>query len=217
MAETERSTKRILVTYATLSGSTAEVARSVGDEIATQGVAVEVMPLSQVTSLANYNGVVLGGPMILGWHREALGFLRRHRRTLQQLPLAVFVMALSLTETGERPSGVSVSVDENLPRPPVMPGRLTFRERYANVTNYLRPILAALRPVKPVSVGIFGGRMDYGRLKWWAVLFAMLLVQAPAGDKRNWAAIRSWAGGLPAAFRLGAAEAKPTSPSLAMD
>jgi hypothetical protein len=35
--------------------------------------------------------------------------------------------------------------------------------------------------------------MEYGRLKWWAVLFAMLVVQAPAGEKRNWTAIREWA------------------------
>ena len=44
--------------------------------------------------------------------------------------------------------------------------------------------------------------MEYGRLKWWAVLFAMLIIQAPAGDKRNWTAIKSWAAELPAAFQL---------------
>jgi menaquinone-dependent protoporphyrinogen IX oxidase len=44
-----------------------------------------------------------------------------------------------------------------------------------------------------VSIGVFGGRLEYGRLKWWAVLFAMFIVQAPAGDKRNWPAIRAWA------------------------
>jgi hypothetical protein len=34
------------------------------------------------------------------------------------------------------------------------------------------------------------------------VLFAMLIIQAPAGDKRNWTAIKSWAAELPAAFQL---------------
>jgi hypothetical protein len=33
-------------------------------------------------------------------------------------------------------------------------------------------------------------------LKWWAVLFVMLIIQAPAGDRRNWEAIRTWAAGL---------------------
>jgi hypothetical protein len=39
-------------------------------------------------------------------------------------------------------------------------------------------------------------------LKWWAVLFAMLIIQAPAGDRRNWAAIRAWAAGLPVALKI---------------
>jgi menaquinone-dependent protoporphyrinogen IX oxidase len=80
-------------------------------------------------------------------------------------------------------------------------GRLSFRERYATLGNYLRPILRATSPAKPVSVGVFGGRLEYGRLKWWAVIFAMLIIQAPAGDKRNWEAIRAWAAGLGEAFR----------------
>jgi menaquinone-dependent protoporphyrinogen IX oxidase len=60
----------------------------------------------------------------------------------------------------------------------------------------------ATRPVKPVNVGFFGGRLEYGRLKWWAVLFVMLIIQAQAGDRRNWAAIRAWASNLAAKFQL---------------
>jgi menaquinone-dependent protoporphyrinogen oxidase len=203
--------KRILVTYATLSGSTDEVARTISEEITASGVQVDVIPLRQVKSLAGYDGVVLGGPMIMGWHRDALGFLRQHRKTFQRLPFAIFVMALSLTETGAAPpEGVPLVVDNHLPKPPEKAGRLTFRERYANASNYLRPILAAARPAKPVSVGIFGGRLDYGRLKWWAVLFAMLLIQAPAGDRRNWPAIRAWASSLPAALGVTSPQAELT-------
>jgi hypothetical protein len=127
--------------------------------------------------------------------------------------LAVFVMAMSLTQTGETSvDGVPVSVDEKLPKPPQKEGRLNLRERYANLSNYVRPILKATRPAKPVSIGVFGGRLDYGRLKWWAVLFAMVIVQAPAGDRRNWTAIRSWAAGIPAAFQLKVTETDGLTP-----
>ena len=138
----------------------------------------------------------------MGWHRAALRFLKKNRGAFQRIPLAVFVTAMSLTQTGETSvGGVPVYVDEKLPRPPENEGRLKFRERYARLANYLRPILTATRPVKPVSVGVFGGRLEYGRLKWWAVLFAMLIIRAPAGERRNWPAIRSWAAGLPAALQ----------------
>jgi len=186
-----------------MAGSTVEVARVVGEEIAKSGAQVDVLPLGEVKGLDVYDGVVVGGPMIMGWHRAALGFLKKHREALQRIPLAVFVMAMSLTQTGETSvDGVPVEVDEKLPKSPEQEGRLNFRERYARLANYVRPILKATRPVKPVDIGVFGGRLEYGRLKWWAVLFVMVIIQAPAGDRRNWTAIRSWAAGLPAALQL---------------
>ncbi len=195
--------KRVLVAYATMAGSTAEVAQAVGEEIARGDLQVDVLPLSEAQDIEAYDAVVVGGPMIMGWHRAALRFLRSHRRAFQRIPLAVFVMAISLTQTSDmNVSGVPVTVDEKLPRSPEQEGRLKFKERYARLANYLRPILRATQPVKPVSIGVFGGRLEYGRLKWWAVLFVMLIIQAPAGERRNWPAIRAWAAGLPAAFQL---------------
>jgi len=188
---------KILVTYATMAGSTAEVAEAVGEEIGKSGLQVDVRPLSDVKDLQGYAGVVVGGPMIMGWHRAALRFLKKHRKDFQRIPLAVFVMAMSLTQTGETSGGnASVYVDENLPKPPAKEGSLSFKERYARLSNYLRPIHKATSPVEPVSIGVFGGRLEYGRLKWWAVLFVMFIIQAPAGDRRNWSAIRSWAAGI---------------------
>lgn len=201
--------KRILVTYATMAGSTVEVAQAVAGEIARSNVQVDVLPLGEVKSLAGYDGVVLGGPMIMGWHRQAMGFLKKHRQALQRIPLAVFVMAISLTQTGEtNVGGVPIYVDDQLAKPPEQPGHLRFHERYARLSTYVQPIITAVRPVRPASMGVFGGRLEYGRLKWWAVLFVMLIIQAPAGDRRNWGAIRAWAAGLPAALQFEAPQAE---------
>lgn len=195
--------KRILVTFATMAGSTAEVAQAVGEEMTKSGLNVEVIPINEVKSLEAYDGVVVGAPMIMGWHRAAIGFLKKHRDAFRHIPLAVFVMAMSLTQTSETSvDGVPVYIDENLPQPPKIDGSLTFRERYARLSSYLQPILAATRPVKPMSIGVFGGRLEYGRLKWWAVLFTMLIIRAPAGERRNWPVIRSWAAALPTALQL---------------
>ncbi len=194
---------KILVAYATLSGTTAEVAQAVGEEIAKAGVSQDVKPIAQVKSLDGYDGVVVGGPMIAGWHRQALGFLRRHRRSWNSVPAAVFVTAMSLTTTAATVvKGVPLCIDEALPKPPARPDRLTWRERYTRVENYAGPILGAMQPAKPAGIAFFGGRLEYGRLPWWAVLFAMLVVQAPAGNKHNWPFIRNWAAGIPATLEL---------------
>jgi menaquinone-dependent protoporphyrinogen IX oxidase len=193
--------KKVLVAYTTMSGSTAEVAEAVGEEIAKNRSQVEILPLEEVTDLASYDAVILGAPMIMGWHRSALRFLRRHRAELERVPLAIFALAMSLTSTGETSvDRVPVFVDKNLAKPPVNLGHLSLRERYTNLTHYSSSILKVAGATHPVSLAIFGGRLDYFRLKLPAKLFVMLVVQAQPGDRRNWPEIRSWAASLPDLF-----------------
>jgi menaquinone-dependent protoporphyrinogen oxidase len=201
---------KILVAYATMAGSTAEVAQAVGEEIRKSGAVVDILPVSEIKDLDEYDGVVVGAPMIMGWHRSALGFVKKHRQAFQRIPLAVFITAMSLTQTGETSvDGLPVYLDEKLARPPIKEGSLNFRENYARLSNYLQPILRAAHPANPASIGIFGGRLEYGRLKWWAVLFVMLVIQAPAGERRNWEAVRAWAAGIPEAFGIKSQKATP--------
>jgi menaquinone-dependent protoporphyrinogen oxidase len=199
---------KILVTYATNSGSTAEVAKAIMEEIQKSGAQVELLPIAEVREPETYSAVVLGAPMIMGWQRGALQFLHKNKKALTGMPLATFVTCMSLTKSGETTfQGVPVSLDENLPKPPLNASRLTFKERYSLASNYLRPILRAC-PGKPVSIGIFGGQLNFSHMQWWAIIFVILILQAQAGDKRNWQAMRGWADGLPALFNAAAAKGK---------
>lgn len=188
--------KKILITYVTNAGSTAKVAQAIADELAKKSE-VEVLPLDKVTALEAYSAVVLGAPMILGWHRGALAFLRRNRIALGRVPVAIFITCMNLTQTGETSiNGIPVFVDEKLARPPQNPSRMNFKERYSAPKQYLAPIFKAASSVKPVSVAFFGGSLQYFNLKWWAAIFALLIVQAQPGDRRNWDAIQAWANTL---------------------
>ena len=189
--------KKILVTYVTNAGSTAKVAEAVASELVKTHADVEVLPLDKVTTLDGYAAVVLGAPMILGWHRGASNFLKKNQSALGKLPVALFITCMNLTQTHEtNVNGVPIFVDEKLARPPQKEGRLSFKERYSTVDNYLAPIFKSTPAFKPISVAFFGGSLQYFNLKWWAVLFALLIIQATPGDKRNWAAIDNWARGL---------------------
>jgi len=189
--------KKALVTYATNSGTTADIARAIGEELHKRAAQVEVLPIEEVTGLEGYDAVALGGPMIMGWHRGAIAFLKRHQTELSKLPVALFIPCMALTQTSEtQVDGVSVFIDPTLPQTPKQPGRLSLKERYTTTANYLRPILKAAPQVRPQQVGLFGGRLDIYRLKWWQALFVMAIIQAPPGEKRNWDAIRAWANGL---------------------
>lgn len=186
---------RVLVAYASNAGSTADVAKAIGEEIERNGATVEVRPVAgiEATGLSNYDAYVIGAPMILGWHRDGAHFLKTNRGILAQKPTAVFVTALSLTKTDLPATAFPVYVDPKLAKAPLNAKRLKLKERYARLSNYLGPIVKSAPGVKFVSVGFFGGKLDFGRLKLPQMLFTMLLIGAQPGDYRNWEAIRGWA------------------------
>jgi menaquinone-dependent protoporphyrinogen oxidase len=189
--------KKVLVTYATMSGSTAEVAQTVAEGIAKNGMQAEVLPLDQANELSKYDAIVVGAPMVMGWHRSALKFLTKNRKALRRIPLAVFATGMSLTSAGEKEvGGVPVFVDDTLAKPVKNVGRPSLKERHTDINHYAAPILKAAGPAHLASVAFFGGRLEYTRLKLPAMLFVMLVIQAKPGDLRNWKAIRSWAAGL---------------------
>lgn len=186
--------KKILLAYASMSGSTVEIAQAVAEEIGKGGSEVEVKPVADISTLNGYDAVVVGGPMILGWHRAARQFVARHASALSQVPVAVFITCAELTDTGiEELSGVPIYRDPDLGAAPQTPGRLSPKERFSTLEAYVKPILQALPGAKPVGVGIFAGKVDYDVLGFLPKLFVRFVIRAKAGDFRNWDAIRGWA------------------------
>lgn len=194
--------KKVLVGYITHSGSTRDVAEAIAEEINKTGQATEVLPLDQVKDLGIYDGAVIGAPMIVGWHRDALKYLKTHQSALSSKPLALFLTGMSLTESSKTVStAADIHLDAKLVAAPKNPGRLTFKENFTTLEHYLKPILK-VAPQSLKAIGVFGGRLDMYRLKWYEVVFVMLIVGAKPGEKRNWPDIRAWAAGLPAALGI---------------
>jgi menaquinone-dependent protoporphyrinogen oxidase len=191
------TTKPVLIAYTTNSGSTREVAEAVGRALQGSGCHVEIRRAEEVGNVDGFGAVIVGGPMILGWHRAARAFVARHHGALEAIPVAYFCTAMSLTQPMEKHwEGIPLALDPKLAKPPRSPGRLSFRERYASVGSYLRPILKTGGQLRPVSVAFFAGKLDLMPLGLVAQLFVMLVVQARPGDLRNWPFIESWATGL---------------------
>jgi menaquinone-dependent protoporphyrinogen oxidase len=187
----------ILVAYTTNSGSTEEVARAVGEELGKNGSQVDVLRLEEVSSLEPYDAVVIGAPLIMGWHRAAVRFIKKHQTALSQVPVAYFFTAMSLTQTHESQlENTPVWIDPDLVQEPKDPGRLSFKENYATLSNYLGKALKAAPAIKPVSAGFFGGKLELFRLPFFQMLFVMLIIRAQPGDRRNWENIQGWAARL---------------------
>ena len=84
----------VLLACATKNGSSQEVASAIAASLREHGAQVALLPARAVREpVAGYDLVVLGAPLYSGrWHRDARGFLRRHRRELSGAAVAVFGM-----------------------------------------------------------------------------------------------------------------------------
>jgi len=113
--------KRVLVTYASKHGSTAEVADALAERLDAAGHLCDRLPARGVRSLEGYDCVVLGGSLYTGhWHRDAVRFLRDHAEELDCIPLAVFALG-PRTLSEKDVAGSRAQLDAALARLPVAP------------------------------------------------------------------------------------------------
>jgi menaquinone-dependent protoporphyrinogen oxidase len=158
----------ILVTYATAAGSTGEVAEAVGDALRTEGATVEVRRARDVADLSGYDAVVLGTGVRAGnTYAEAASFLERHQQALLKVPMACFVVCLTMKERSE--------------------------ENCRQAEGYLDALCAKAPGLQPVDRGLFGGSLDYQKLPKLLGLIMKVVKKEPAGDYRDWETIRTWA------------------------
>jgi menaquinone-dependent protoporphyrinogen oxidase len=158
----------VLVTYATRYGSTQEVAQAIAETLRQNGVAVETQPIRSIGSIERYSAAVLGVPLYMGrMHKDARRFLAAHRNALTKMPVALFVLG-------------PVQKDE---------------KDWAGARTQLEKELAKYPWFSPVSQQILGGKFDPAKLGFPFSLFPPLR-RLPAGDARDWTAIRAWASDL---------------------
>ena len=82
---------RVLVTFGSKHGATAEIAGAVAETLRGCGLDVECVEAGNVDSLDGYDAVILGSAVYMRrWRREARGFVRHFAGELAQRPFWVF-------------------------------------------------------------------------------------------------------------------------------
>jgi menaquinone-dependent protoporphyrinogen oxidase len=166
-------TKEILVTYASRTGTTAEVAVAIGKTLSADSTKVEVIPMQEVKDLSAYRAVVAGSAIRQQqWLPEAVDFIKKNRPILAQKPFAIFTVCITLA--------------------------MSNSEQYRSaVAVWVKPIRVL---VPPVDEGFFAGMLDFDKLPFNMDTLKLRATVAsgifPSGDHRDWNAIRAWAEGL---------------------
>lgn len=158
--------EKILVIYATRTGSTVGVASVIGETLGKRGYAVDVKPVQENPSLDGYQKVVIGSAINGGqWLPEAVEYVKNHQAELKQATVVLFCVHI-----------MNLGDDEK-----------SRRNRLA----YLDAVHAL---VQPAGEGFFAGmgmiaETASGFERWLYRTFKI----GPEGDCRDWEKIRGWA------------------------
>jgi menaquinone-dependent protoporphyrinogen oxidase len=159
--------RRVLVAYASRCGSTGSVADAIGGVLCGMGASVDVRLLENVKDLSPYQAVIVGSAIRRGkWLPEAAAFVKSNQDTLSLLPVAYFVVCLTMKE----------DTPEN-------------RDK---ALAYLDPVRQGAPRIRPAAVGLFPGVMDFSKLSFvnQSVFKAKGVSE---GDYRNLGAEKAWA------------------------
>ena len=164
---------KILITYASRTGSTAGVADAIGKTLTDLGEEVDILRMRDVKDLTVYKAVVDGSAIQAGkWLPEAMEFIQTHRSSLSQKPFAVFLVCMTLA----------------------MPKADEYRQ---TVSEWFDPVRSL---VKPVSEGLFAGALSTSKIRSLGdrlkFRLSVILGVWKEGDHRDWKAINDWAKSL---------------------
>jgi menaquinone-dependent protoporphyrinogen oxidase len=157
--------QRVLVGYATKTGSTVGVAERIGKVLAERGYDVDVKSMTEAKSLDGYDKIVLGSAVNGGaWLPEAVDFVGSNAKALKSVPVAAFCVHIMNVGDGEKETAK----------------RLAYLDKVRAVVN-------------PIDEGFFLGKgpdKDANFVMKWAF---RAFGGAGEGDCRDWDAISGWA------------------------
>ena len=157
---------KVLVTYATKHGATAEIAEKIGEVLTENGLLVDVINVKEVTNIDPYGAVVVGSSIYFSdWHKEMVNFLKENEKELIDREVWIF----SSGPTGHRDT-YEILAEWRFPA-------------------WFRPLLERIRPN---DGAVFFGKLDLRELNFFERRLAKML-KVPTGDFRDWEKIESWA------------------------
>jgi menaquinone-dependent protoporphyrinogen oxidase len=162
--------KRVLVGYATGTGSTAGVAEAIGRTLGERGLAVDVRPMRERPTVAGYDAVVLGSAINGGqWLPEAVAFLESNQQALRGIPTSLFCV-----------HAMNCGIE---------PKKTKRRLAYLDKERAL---------IEPVAEGFFAGIGPTGANSNAIARWAFRTFGGDVeGDGRDWEAVAAWAQALP--------------------
>ena len=162
-----KMTRKLLVTYATKAGSTAEIASKIGEHFGNRGFNVDVINVKSNPDPSQYDAVILGSCVRMGnWVPDMVKYVETNQTVLNSKQTALFTV--HMLNAGDDKSSQSA--------------------RFA----YLDKVRVMLPDSEEVY---FLGAMDFSKLSMLD-RFISKMVKAEESDLREWDKIQQWSENL---------------------
>lgn len=162
--------QRMLVTYASKSGATGEIAARISTIFCDKGLGIDLLHMPDVKDIANYSGFVIGSPVYMGRVMgSCVSFIEKFRDELRSKPSAFFGVGLTMKED--------------------------TAENRAEMDDYFAP---AINVLQPDHLNYFGGRIKLDTLPFLYRMVAQADSEGilAEGDFRDWEVIDDWSNQL---------------------
>jgi len=164
------SKNKILVTYESQFGSTAEVAKFIAANLLLNDKTIDVKKIGEVKDLSIYSDVIIGSAIQYDkWMKEAQDFIIKNETELSTKPVSFFLVCLVLSKKTEKANLKANS--------------------YANEITNLVP------KINVSSFGKFAGVLDYSKMSFGQRILAkgiFAIIGVKEGDYRDWNSIKKW-------------------------
>ena len=162
---------RVLISAASEHGSTAEIARLIGDTLINNHMAVDIVPPAAVDSIEDYDAVILGSAVYAGhWLAAARDFAIRFRDPLAARRVWLF----SSGPVGDPSRKLVQSMEQD-------PAEVTRIQQDIGVRGHR----------------MFAGKLDPQALSI-TQRASLLVFRGMRGDFRDWAVVTQWADSIAA-------------------
>jgi len=169
---------KVLVAYASIKGSTAEVAARIGHGVAERGHQVTVLDVREVQSLGGFDAVVMGSAVRSGaWLPEITDFINRFRHELSEKPVWMWLSCIRVLEQH---------------------GEEHVRDHYVNSD--------LMKNLNLKELAVLAGRLSLDEIDWnerWTLAARYDGHTWPSGfdgDFRDWKTIDLWGASIAAAL-----------------
>lgn len=156
---------KILITYASKHGSTAEIAEKIHSLVESNKLVCEIMPVDEVDDVSSYEVIILGSAVYIGqWRKSTIDFLKKNTHQLKNKKVWLF-------STGPTGKGDPVELLKGW--------------------RYPDGLKDTIDRIQPEDITVFHGMLDESKLNTLEKM-TIKMVKAPLGDYRDWQMIEDW-------------------------